>query len=63
MAIICPLISNSPNLTQCLPNCALNMDGECALVRIAQALPEHSTTADSVQHHDELSDLGRNAQS
>ena len=63
MAIICPLISSSPNLTQCLSNCALNMDGECALVKIARSLPDSSPSVDSGQHHDELSDLGGNAQS
>lgn len=59
MAIICPLISSSPNLTQCLPNCALNMNGECAIVKIAKELPEASYASDSAQQHDELSDLRR----
>jgi len=60
MAIICPFISSSPNLTQCLSNCALNIDGECAFVKIAQTLPE-VVPSDNSEQHDDLPDLSGNA--
>lgn len=42
MVIICPLMSSAQNMIQCIDNCALNMNGECALLKIAQSLSENS---------------------
>lgn len=40
MTAICPLISSAQCVVPCQASCALFMDGKCALLKIAQSLPE-----------------------
>ena len=55
---ICPLISNGNNLMPCNSSCALYMNGECAILNIAQALPEILSKGNEQEH--ESSDFSIN---
>jgi len=38
MVPVCPLMSTSNNMTTCLDNCPLNLNGECSIRIIAENL-------------------------
>lgn len=48
MMTICPLISSYDKITRCRENCALLIDGECALKVLAKAkLAEQQAKSDA----------------